>query len=266
MLLSDNALTGLIPPELGALANLVSIWLHRNELTGPIPAEFGSFAKLRWLTLTGNRLAGPLPDSFLRMDLDGFWFGSNEGLCMPGTADFVTWSKGIKDFRGGAFCNDSDRTALEAFFQIAGGSGWTNSDGWRGDGPLEEWYGVSVDSQGRVTGLDLSGNGLEGRIAGNLGRLSQMTELRIGGNALSGRLPLSLSFLPALQEFHYGETDLCVPTGESFRAWIGAIPSHEGTAADCPPPSDRDLLVALYDATGGAGLACHRELVDGPSP
>ncbi len=251
MLLSDNALTGLIPPELGALANLVSIWLHRNELTGPIPAEFGSLAKLRWLTLTGNRLAGPLPDSFLRMDLDGFWFGSNEGLCMPGTADFVTWSKGIKEFRGGAFCNDSDRAVLEAFFEIAGGSGWTNSDGWRGDGLLEEWYGVSVDSQGRVTGLDLSGNGLEGRIAGNLGRLPQMTELRIGGNALSGRLPLSLSFLPALQEFHYGETDLCVPTGESFRAWIGAIPSHEGTAADCPPPSDRDLLVALYDATGG---------------
>ena len=140
---------------------------------------------------------------------------------------------------------------MEAFFQIAGGSGWTNSDGWRGDGLLEEWYGVSVDSQGRVTALDLSGNGLEGRIAGNLGRLSQMTELRIGGNTLSGRLPRSLSFLPALQEFHYGETDLCVPNEESFRAWIGEIPSHEGTAADCPPPSDRDLLVALYDATGG---------------
>ena len=62
---------------------------------------------------------------------------------------------------------------------------------------------------------------------------------------------LSLSFLPSLQEFHYGDTDLCVPAEERFRAWIGAIASHEGTAVDCPLPSDRDLLVALYDATGG---------------
>ena len=116
---------------------------------------------------------------------------------------------------------------------------------------MEEWYGVSVDSRGRVTALDLSENELEGRIPGNLGRLSQMAELRIGGNALAGRLPLSLSLLPSLQEFHYADTDLCVPTEESFRAWMGAIPSHEGTAVDCPPPSDRDLLMALYDATGG---------------
>ncbi len=252
LLLSDNSLTGSIPPELGALANLGNLILGGNDLTGPVPGEFGSLAKLRLLILTRNRLAGPLPDSFLRMDLDSFWFDANEDLCLPGNADFVTWSKGIENYRAGAFCNDSDRAVLEAFFEIAGGSGWTNSDGWGGEGQLEEWYGVSVDSQGRVTGLDLSENGLEGRIAGNLGRLSQMTELRIGGNALSGRLPLSLSFLPGVQEFHFGDTGLCVPAGESFRARIGAIPAQEGTAVDCPLPSDRDLLVALYDATGGA--------------
>ena len=249
--LGSNNLTGPIPPELSSLANLGDLRLHRNELRGPIPPQLGSLANLRFLILTRNRLAGPLPDSFLRMDLDVFWFDSNEDLCLPGNADFVTWSKGIENYRAGAFCNDSDRAVLEAFFEITGGPGWTNSDGWGGDGLLEEWHGVSVDSQGRVTGLDLSENGLEGRIAGNLGRLSQMAELRIGGNALSGRLPLSLSFLPALQEFHYGDTDLCVPSEERFRAWIGAIASHEGTAVDCPLPSDRDLLVALYDAIGG---------------
>ena len=249
--LGGNALTGPIPSELGALANLEVLVLSRNLLTGPIPAEIGSLAKLRILTLQTNRLQGPVPHTFLSMDPQIFLFSSNGGLCAPGDSRFVNWLKGIAQHQGDGFCNDSDRAVLEAFFEIASGSGWTNSDGWHGDGLLEEWYGISVDSQGRVTALDLSGNGLEGRIAGNLGRLSQMTELRIGGNTLSGRLPRSLSFLPALQEFHYGETDLCVPNEESFRAWIGEIPSHEGTAADCPPPSDRDLLVALYDATGG---------------
>ena len=249
--LGANALSGPIPPELGALTNLEQLVLTINDLEGMLPPEIGSLAHLRLLHIRSNRLQGPVPHTFLGMDLQTFWYGLNDGLCAPGDTDFVTWLKGIEQSQGDGFCNDSDRAVLKAFFEISGGSGWTNSDGWGGEGLLEEWYGVSVDSQGRVTGLDLSGNGLEGRIAGNLGRLSQLTELKIGGNALSGRLPLSLSFLPALQEFHYGETELCVPTDESFRTWIGAIPSHEGTAADCPPPSDRDLLVALYDATGG---------------
>ena len=249
--LQGNALTGLIPPELGSLANLTSLSLGNNALTGPVPAELGSLANLRGLNLRKSNLAGPLPGSFLRMDLESFWFDSNEDLCIPGNSDFVTWSKGIENYRAGASCNDSDRAVLKAFFEIAGGSGWTNSDRWRGDGPLEEWYGVSVDSQGRVTALDLSDNGLEGRVPGSLGRLSQMTELRIGGNALAGRLPLSLSSLPSLGEFRYADTDLCAPTEEPFRAWMNAISSHAGTGVDCAPPTDRQILTSLYDATGG---------------
>ena len=249
--LENNVLAGPIPPELGGLANLTFLSLGGNALTGPVPAELGSLVRLRTLSLRKNRLEGPLPDGFLKMDLALLWFDSNEGLCAPGNSDFAAWLQGVEDLRSGGFCNDSDRSALEAFFKIAGGSGWTNSDGWGGDGPLEEWYGISVDSRGRVTALDLSGNGLEGRIAGSLGRLSQMRELRVGGNALSGRLPLSLSRLPSLQEFHYGDTDLCVPGEESFRAWMSGIPSHEGTDTDCPPPSDRELLSALYDSAGG---------------
>ena len=256
--LRENYLEGPIPPQLGSLPNLRDLRLDHNDLTGPIPPDLGSLANLWYLLLTNTSLNGPLPDSFLGLDLEVFGFDSKEDLCIPGNADFVTWSNGIEDFYAGAFCNDSDRAALEAFFEIAGGSDWTNSQGWGGDEPLEVWYGVSVDSRGRVTGLDLSANGLEGRIASSLGRLSQMTELRIGGNALSGRLPLSLSRLPALQEFHYGDTRLCVPAEESFRAWIGAVPSHEGTAVDCPALSDRDVLLALYDATGGPNWN-HRE-------
>ena len=249
--LSRNQLTDAIPPQLGELARLRTLHLDRNRLTGPVPSQLGSADGLRFLFLERNRLTGPLPESLLVMDLEELRLGSNRGLCIPGSPDFTVWSSEIENLRGETFCNESDRAVLEAFFEITGGPDWTNSDGWRGEGALGEWHGVSVDSQGRVTALDLAGNGLEGRVPGNLGSLRQMTGLTIGGNALSGRLPLALSSLTSLQEFHYAETDLCVPAGESFRAWMSGIPSHEGTGTDCPPPSEREILTVLFDTTGG---------------
>ena len=110
--------------------------------------------------------------------------------------------------------------------------------------------GVTADSLGRVTELDLAGNGLVGQLPTTLGELADMTRLRIGGNALSGRLPLNLARLP-LVEFRYADTELCVPAESDFQAWLNGIPSHEGTGNECAPLSDRDFLKALYETTGG---------------
>ena len=243
--LSGNRLTGPIPPDLGSLSNL-----HLCRLTGPIPPDLGSLSKLQGLFLSGNQLTGPIPPSFLQLEQLGyFYFSDNLGLCVPGTTGFVDWLKGIEQ-HDGPYCNQSDVAVIESLYQATGGANWTNSDGWLGEGAVSDWYGIRADSLGRVTGLDLSDNGLEGRVPGNLGQLSQMTELRIGGNALSGRLPLILTRLP-LHEFHYADTELCAPTEASFQAWLNAIPSHDGTNMDCAPLTDRDILVSLYDATGG---------------
>ena len=105
---------------------------------------------------------------------------------------FINWRHQNIEQGGVEYCNDDERAALEILYEVTGGSGWTNSGGWLGDGPLGEWYGVSVDTRGRVTALDLSGNELQGRLPGILDQLSGLTELRVDGNALSGRLPMSL--------------------------------------------------------------------------
>ena len=52
--LSDNQLTGPIPPELGRLTNLERLQINRNQLTGPIPVELGNLTELTFLRVDGD--------------------------------------------------------------------------------------------------------------------------------------------------------------------------------------------------------------------
>ena len=249
---NSNDLSGPIPPELGNLANLERLYLTSNALTGTIPPELGNLANLEWLQLTSNALTGPIPQSFLELGrLRDFRIRRNEGLCVPGTSAFVAWLREIEDWdESEALCNASDVAALKLLYETTGGTAWTESNRWPGDGAVEDWHGVTANSLGRVTILDLARNGLAGELPANLGTLARMIELRIGGNALSGPLPLGLAEL-SLQTLHYAGTELCAPVEESFRAWLTAIPSHEGTSVECGPLSERYILEALYHSTGG---------------
>ena len=137
--------------------------------------------------------------------------------------------------------------------RTASGPEWTLSDGWLEDENLARWHGVSTDSAtGRISGLDLTGNGLSGGLPQALGQLVGMTQLKIGSNALSGRLPVSLVELP-LEEFDYRDTSLCVVDDPAFESWLSGIAVHRGTGAQCPPLTQRDILELLYANTGGSG-------------
>ena len=205
------------------------------------------------LYLHNNRLTGPLPSSFVQLDrLDRFRIAENESLCVPGIQAFATWIEEIEDRDNTPVsCNADDVLALTLLFEVAGGRDWKNSDGWLNGFAVDGWHGVSADSLGRVTMLDLSGNELAGRLPASISALARLTELKIANNpTLAGRLPLSLADLP-LRALSYAKTALCVPDSASFQRWLSAIPSHDGTGAECPPLSDREALEALYDATGG---------------
>jgi hypothetical protein len=51
-------LTGVIPPEIGLLANLMLVELNGNLLVGNIPPAFGSLTNLNHVFLEGNNLTG----------------------------------------------------------------------------------------------------------------------------------------------------------------------------------------------------------------
>lgn len=250
-----NDLTGSIPSELGKLANLSGLELGNNDLGGPLPPELGDLSNLTGLGFSWNRLSGPLPRELLQLRQLRLLEIQSTDLCVPGVASFHRWVEGIEihDVGDSSFCNAADIAALEALHDATGGSGWIASDGWLTDRDLEKWHGVGADSLGRVTGLDLTRNGLSGQLPSGLGGLTRMTLLRIGGNDLSGRLPSSLTNL-ALTEFHYAGTRLCAPAEASFQRWLNGISSLEGTGIECAPLSpEREILEIVYNATGGVG-------------
>ena len=249
--LDRNNLTGSIPPELGNLAKLRELRLARNELTGPLPPEIGRLDNLEHLFLDGNQLSGPIPSTLIKLDL-GRLHLRNSGLCVPGTRKFVTWVNEIGVAEDPSFCNETDVDGLTALYEAAAGEDWRNSGGWGEGVVLDRWHGVATDTLGRVLTLDLSDNGLVGRLPATLGQsLGRLAELRISRNALSGPLPRSLTDVP-LRQLHYADTDLCAPAEASFQAWLNAILSHDGTGAECALLTERDVLSAFYEASGGS--------------
>lgn len=114
-----------------------------------------------------------------------------------------------------------DKRILTAFFEATSGRNWARSDNWLTDAPAEGWYGVGVNDNGRVAYLDLSDNGLSGRIPPQLGDLRALRSLNLLDNALSGQLPDELSSLERLESLLLSSNDL---TG-TIPTWLADMPS-----------------------------------------
>lgn len=217
MSLSNNKLHGQIPPNLGNLRNLDRLYLADNELSGPIPSQLGDLPYLTLLFLDGNALQGPIPDQL--------W--NRTGLNLRTDLD-----------------SPLDRKALEALYDTMSGLDWHNNENWNTPAPLQEWYGVTTDYRGRVTGLrlprngltgtfpieeigtltdlqrlDLSENGLMGPISAKLSKLVQLEELNLSTNSLSGPIPVELGSLANLRTLNL-----------SGNALNGQVPTELGSA------------------------------------
>jgi hypothetical protein len=59
--LANRNLTGVIPPEIGLLANLMLVELSGNLLVGSIPPAFGNLTNLNHVFLESNSLTGTIP-------------------------------------------------------------------------------------------------------------------------------------------------------------------------------------------------------------
>jgi len=94
-----------------------------------------------------------------------------------------------------------DSLALVNFYQATNvnDTSWTVTDNWL-SGPLESWYGVGVNAEGRVVTLDLSNNNLYGTIPPAIQDLTALNRLYLYSNNLGGEIPAEIGNLIDLQE------------------------------------------------------------------
>ncbi len=260
LLLGDNGLSGPIPAQFGRLVGLETLWLDDNQLSGAVPAELGSLSNLRGLLLNGNpRLAGPLPGSFTGLEaLEDLWLDGTQ-LCAPDDAAFQAWLRGVDGTTGVIDCapaQSPDRAALEALYRATNGPDWTNSTNWLTDQPINQWHGVTTNTNERVTRLELSNNQLDGQIPAALGDLTNVQQLRLGANRLSGAIPAALGSLTNLESLWLGANQLsgAVPARLGSLTNLESLELSDNSRLSGPLPgslSGLDELEALrLDGTG----------------
>ena len=217
LLLDENDLTGSIPSSLGSLANLTWLDLSSNALTGAIPGALGSLGNLNGLILSWNPLTGMLPDSLTRLSRLSRLYVHRTAACAPADPLFQEWL-GTIEFRG-ATCNRAPQlvdTIPAQTLTESGPASVVSVDAYFSDpdgDPLT--YATTSSSTGTVSTL-VSG-GTVWLVPGVAGTATVAVTARDAGG-LSATQTLAVT-----------------------------------VDASGGPQSEREVLEALYHATGGPG-------------
>ena len=167
LVLSDNRLSGQIPPELGSLSNLRGLWLNGNQLSGSIPTELGSLSNLENLYLNGNQLSGSIPPEL----------GSLSNLF-----DLRLYDNQL---------SGSIPPELGSLSNLRG----LNLD----DNQLTGSIPARLGSLGKLQWLILSGNGFTGALPAGLTQLTALVNFAFGNNSGGLCAPTDAAFQTWLQ-------------------------------------------------------------------
>ena len=151
-------------------------------------------------------------------------------------------------------CEDG-RSCLAAFYRATDGANWTNNTAWLTSAPLMDWFGVATDDNGRVSGIELSENGLSGTLPAALGQLTGLTRLSLHGNRLSGSIPGEFARLTNLEVLSLGRNELhgSIPGSLGELTNLTALYLENNRFSGSIPPELGQLtnLTVLYLAENG---------------
>ncbi|MCZ0940553.1 MAG: Ig-like domain-containing protein, partial [Caldilineaceae bacterium] len=274
MVLADNRLTGEIPVHLSLMDDLTELALDHNRLEGSIPSQLGLLTDLQRLGLAGNLLSGGVPSSLEKLsELTHLHLFSNPGLagilprslttlkleelllegtqlCVPRDDDYENWLEQIP-VKTVTHCTNLESNVLTSLYNATNGLNWEDNTNWLGQEPVDTWYGVSTDSKGHVTDIDLANNNLSGSVPRQLAGLSKLKTLNLSTNGfLSGPLPRELINLD-LRTLQLDGTRMCAPEDGEFQAWLQTIPVRNVSSCEDLDLNTLKALFALFNSTNG---------------
>ena len=237
--------------DLSVFGKLYVLDVSGNSLTGEIPVSSKLPGRLEYLQLSDNDLTGSVPDlsGFTKLKALGLW--GNPDLTLTG----ITLPSGVNR-------SVIDWAALWTLHYRNGGSGWTSRTNWLGLDPLGQWHGVTTDSNGQVTVLNLRYNNMSGNISGSIAALEKLVTLNLSCNsALNGELPLGLKDISTLTTVNICSTGMTVPTDSDFTTWKDGITFTDGSVCACPqavsqqgsPPPVEEEAEEQNEEQGGSG-------------
>uniref|UniRef100_M1C629 non-specific serine/threonine protein kinase n=1 Tax=Solanum tuberosum TaxID=4113 RepID=M1C629_SOLTU len=178
--LTNNNLTGMIPPSVGNATKMMNFSLFGNRVSGNIPKEVGNMSQLADLSLTDNQLTvGQIPLELGKLsNLRKLKFAHNSNLIgeIPEAIFNISSLEGI-DF---SFNNLSGRIPTTTGLHLPNLEGlYLGVNQFKGEIPL------FITNASKLQLLDLSYNFLTGTIPTNLGNLRELQILLLYNNQLT---------------------------------------------------------------------------------
>ncbi|CDP11076.1 unnamed protein product [Coffea canephora] len=228
--LSQNALHGTIPSNIGNLSRLTYLAFWSNQLSGAIPIEISQLTNLRFF----NKLSGWIPEeigklkSLTKLSLGDNTLTGRIPLSFGNLSD-LTLLYLFQNFLSGPIPEEIGklRSLIECSFgqNLLTGS-IPQSIGNLGNlillflfnnflsGPIPEEIGNLLS----LEDLEFGNNNLTSKIPNSIGNLEKITRLSLFGNKLSGHIPSAIGNLTKLTDLQLSQNNL-----------YGAIPLELGT-------------------------------------
>jgi len=125
---------------------------------------------------------------------------------------------------------EGDRQALTDLYSATGGDNWINNSGWLNGDPSDSWFGVQVNSEGRVIRLNLPENNLVGELPSSIGNLNKLEFINIKQNGLTGEIPSEIGNWTNIHTLYLSGRE----------------------AGELPNPSNRDYHAGKSDNSGNS--------------
>ncbi|KAI3972327.1 hypothetical protein MKW92_035232 [Papaver armeniacum] len=222
----SNNLEGGIPHFLGTLSNLRIISLSSNMFNGSIPKEITDLHKLQFLDLSNNKLSGSVPEKIGNLEM--LTSMSNTSLVVGDVISLVY---------SGVELQIQWKKATEQLGVV-----YTYNTGIDLSGNfLEGTIPKDICLLKGLKMLNLSHNQLHGVIPTNIGNMTGLESLDLSFNKLTGHIPLSLTSIDPLStlDLSYNNLSGMIPRGAHFDLVSLDGSAYVGNSLLCGHPTNK---------------------------